>query len=80
MDALDDVYRYESFNKGMRSGVIDNVVSMIASATAHVVAKKHGSEFKRVYSSEVDWFVRRFVDVFEAHEAGEPWPPLEVTS
>jgi hypothetical protein len=79
MDAIDFVYDYSDYNRGSRRNVVNEVVSMIASAVAYASAKKRGPEFDRVYGDEVAWFVRRFVDVFESHEAGETWPPLEVT-
>jgi hypothetical protein len=88
VDAMDAVYDVEKPDAGGRRNVVNEVVSMIASAVAYASAKKRGPEFDRVYDAEVAWFVRRFVDVFEAHEAGETWPaheagelwpPLELT-
>jgi hypothetical protein len=36
-------------------------------------------EFMAAYSAEVAWQLRRFIDVMEALERGEDWPPLEAT-
>lgn len=31
------------------------------------------------YNAEVAWQLRRFIDVTEALERGEDWPPIEAT-
>ena len=36
-------------------------------------------EFRAAYDAEVAWQLRRFIDVTEALERGEDWPPLEAT-
>ena len=36
-------------------------------------------EFRAAYDAEVAWQFQRFIDVTEALERGEDWPPLEAT-
>jgi hypothetical protein len=36
-------------------------------------------EFYAAYDTEVAWQLRRFIDVTEALERGEDWPPTEAT-
>jgi hypothetical protein len=80
LDAIDLFFDYASGAKGVQRGIASEVVSCIATAVATSIdGRIGGSEYKRTIQTEVDWFVRRFVDAMEAHQAEEPWPPLEVT-